>query len=56
VLEVEDGDWKWQYGDPENDGTLEMGKDGFKPAETGVYKIELDLSSYDAPTYTLTKQ
>ncbi len=56
VLEFEDGDWKWQYGDPENDGVLELGKDGFKPAETGVYKIELDLSSFNAPTYTLTKQ
>jgi starch-binding outer membrane protein SusE/F len=56
VLEIEDGDWKWQYGDPDNDGTLELGKDGFKPAETGTYKIELDLSSFNAPTYKITKQ
>ena len=56
VLELEDGDWKWQYGDPENDGTLELGKDGFKPSETGTYKIELDLSSFNAPVYTITKQ
>ncbi len=56
VLELEDGDWKWQYGDPENDGVLTLGKDGFKPSETGTYKIELDLSSYDAPVYTITKQ
>lgn len=56
VLEIEDGDWKWQYGDPENDGTLTLGKDGFKPSETGTYKIELDLSSFNAPTYTITKQ
>ena len=56
VLEIADEDWKWQYGDPENDGTLSIGKDGFKPSETGTYKIELDLSSFDAPTYTITKQ
>ncbi len=48
-------DWAWEYGDSDNDGILTIKSDGFKPAETGTYKFELDLSSFDAPTYTLTK-
>ncbi len=49
------GDWTWEYGDPDGDGTLGLKADGFKPAETGTYKFELDLSGFDAPTYTMTK-
>ncbi len=49
------GDWVWEYGDPDGDGTLALKAGGFKPTETGTYKFELDLSGFDAPTYTMTK-
>ncbi len=55
VLELEDGDWKWAYGDPDNTGTLTLGKDGFKTPSTGTYKFELNLSSFDAPEYVLSQ-
>lgn len=50
--------WRWQYGDPDNDGVLMIAgdTDNVVPAATGTYKIKLNLSSFSAPTYTLTLQ
>lgn len=49
--------WRWQYADPDNDGVLAIAgnADNVVPQTTGVYKIELDLSSFSSPTYTLQK-
>lgn len=50
--------WRWQYGDPDGDGVLQIAgnADNVIPSSAGTYKIELDLSSFSAPAYTLTLQ
>lgn len=50
--------WRWQYGDPDGDGVLQIAgnADNVVPASAGAYKIELDLNSFSAPAYTLTLQ
>ncbi|MDW5288002.1 SusE domain-containing protein [Formosa sp. PL04] len=47
-------DWNINYGDDDNDGSLEDGG-GNITVEAGVYDIVLDLSDTSNPTYTLTK-
>jgi len=56
VIGKDGSDWEWQFCDTDGDGVLSKGEGNFKPAEAGNYRIELDLSSFDAPTYTLTKK
>lgn len=58
VLGDADNAWRWQYGDPDGDGVLVVAgnADNIVPAAVGTYKIELDLSSFTAPTYTLIPQ
>lgn len=50
--------WRWQYGDPDGDGVLQIAgnADNIVPSSAGTYKIELDLNSFSAPAYTLTIQ
>ncbi len=48
--------WKWEYGDSDQDGVMKQGNGeyGIWIGPSGTYKFELDLSSFDAPTYTVT--
>lgn len=55
VIGKDGSDWEWQFCDTDGDGVLGKGDGNFKPSEAGNYRIELDLSSFDAPTYTVTK-
>lgn len=54
VLDDANGNWRWKYMDGDMDGILSMEGGNIMPAQTGKYKIELDLSSFSAPTYTMT--
>ena len=54
VLDDVNGAWRWKYMDGDMDGTLSMEGGNIMPAQTGKYKIVLDLSSFSAPTYTMT--
>lgn len=54
VLDDANGAWRWKYMDGDMDGTLSMEGGNIMPAQTGKYKIVLDLSSFSAPTYTMT--
>lgn len=47
--------WRWMYADTDLDGILSIAgsNDNIVPAE-GKYRIELNLSSFTAPTYTMT--
>ena len=54
VLDDAAGTWRWIYKDGDMDGVLSMDGDNIMPARTGKYKIELDLSSFSAPSYTMT--
>jgi len=54
VLDDAAGTWRWIYKDGDMDGVLSMDGDNIMPARTGKYKIELDLSSFSAPAYTMT--
>ena len=54
VLDDANGNWRWKYMDGDMDGILSMSGDNIKPVQTGKYMIELDLSSFSAPTYTMT--
>lgn len=54
VLDDANGAWRWKYMDGDMDGILSMEGGNIMPAQTGKYKIELDLSSFSAPTYTMT--
>ena len=58
VLGDAENAWRWSYGDPDGDGVLAIVGDteNVVPTTPGTYKIELDLSSFAAPTYTLTLQ
>lgn len=58
VLGDAENAWRWQYGDPDGDGVLQVAgnNDNIVPAATGTYKIELELNSFAAPVYTLTLQ
>ena len=53
VLGDESNTWRWIYKDSEGDGILSLQGDNYIP-QTGKYKIVLDLSSFTAPTYTMT--
>ena len=54
VLDDANGTWRWKYMDGDMDGTLSMEGGNIMPAQTGKYKIVLDLSSFSIPTYTMT--
>lgn len=54
VLDDANATWRWKYMDGDMDGTLSMDGGNIMPAQTGKYKIVLDLSSFSAPTYTMT--
>ena len=56
VLDDEAGTWRWMYADADLDGVLNIcgSNDNIVPSATGRYKIELDLSSFTSPTYTMT--
>lgn len=56
VLDDASGNWRWKYADTDLDGTLSIvgDNDNTVPAAEGKYKIELDLSDFAAPTYTMT--
>lgn len=54
VLDDANGTWRWKYMDGDMDGTLSMDGGNIMPAQPGKYKIELDLSSFSAPVYTMT--
>ena len=56
VLDDEAGTWRWMYADMDLDGVLNIcgSNDNIVPAATGRYKIELDLSNFTSPTYTMT--
>ena len=54
VLDDANGNWRWKYMDGDMDGILSMSGDNIMPVQTGKYMIELDLSSFSAPTYTMT--
>lgn len=54
VLDDFAGAWRWKYMDGDMDGILSMEGGNIMPAQTGKYKIELDLSSFSAPAYTMT--
>lgn len=54
VLDDANGAWRWKYMDGDMDGTLSMEGGNIMPAQTGKYKIVLDLSSFSIPTYTMT--
>ena len=54
VLDDANGAWRWKYMDGDMDGTLSMEGGNIMPAQTGKYKIVLDLSSFSTPTYTMT--
>ena len=54
VLDDANGTWRWKYMDGDMDGTLSMEGGNIMPAQTGKYKIVLDLSSFSTPTYTMT--
>ena len=54
VLDDANGAWRWKYMDGDMDGTLSMEGGNIMPAQTGKYKIVLDLTSFSAPTYTMT--
>ena len=53
VLGDESNTWRWIYKDSEGDGTLSLQGDNYIP-QVGRYKIELDLSNFTEPTYTMT--
>ncbi|MGN0188011.1 MAG: DUF5111 domain-containing protein, partial [Candidatus Cryptobacteroides sp.] len=46
--------WKWTYADSDLDGVLNISTDNIIPSSTGKYRFELVLSSFSAPTYTMT--
>lgn len=48
--------WRWQYADTDMDGVLSLvgANDNILPASTGKFKIELDLSSFVSPSYSMT--
>lgn len=54
VLDDANGTWRWKYMDGDMDGTLSMDGGNIMPPQPGKYKIELDLSSFSAPVYTMT--
>lgn len=54
VLDDANGTWRWKYMDGDMDGTLSMDGGNIMPEQPGKYKIELDLSSFSAPVYTMT--
>ena len=54
VLDDANGTWRWKYMDGDMDGILSMDGGNIMPAQPGKYKIELDLSSFSAPVYTMT--
>lgn len=56
VLDDANGNWRWKYADTDLDGTLSIvgDSDNTVPAEGGRFKVELDLSSFTSPTYTMT--
>ncbi|MGM9791313.1 MAG: DUF5111 domain-containing protein [Candidatus Cryptobacteroides sp.] len=55
VLDDGSDSWRWMYADTDLDGTLSIAgsNDNIVPAE-GKYRLELNLSSFTAPTYTMT--
>lgn len=57
VLDDASNSWRWMYADVDLDGVLNIcgSNDNIVPAATGRYKIELDLSNFASPTYTMTK-
>lgn len=54
VLDDANGTWRWKYMDGDMDGILSMDGGNIMPPQPGKYKIELDLSSFSAPVYTMT--
>ena len=50
------GNWTWKYGDWDGTGSgdLKLDDSGFK-LELGTYDFALDLRSFDAPRYSVTK-
>lgn len=56
VLDDANGGWRWMYADADLDGVLNIcgSNDNIIPSATGRYKIELDLSNFTSPTYTMT--
>ena len=56
VLDDAAGNWRWMYADTDLDGVLNIcgSNDNIVPAAAGKYKIELDLSSFSSPRYTMT--
>lgn len=56
VLDDANGGWRWMYADADLDGVLNIcgSNDNIVPSATGRYKIELDLSNFTSPTYTMT--
>ena len=56
VLDDANGGWRWMYADADMDGVLNIcgSNDNIVPSATGRYKIELDLSNFTSPTYTMT--
>ena len=56
VLDDASNTWRWKYADTDLDGTLCIvgNNDNTVPAAAGTYRIELDLSDFTAPTYTMT--
>ncbi len=56
VLDDESGTWRWKYADTDLDGKLSLvgDSDNTVPAQGGKFKIELDLSSFSEPSYTMT--
>lgn len=56
VLGDAENGWRWMYADTDLDGTLSIAgnNDNIVPSEGGKFKIELSLSSFAAPTYTMT--
>ena len=56
VLDDASNSWRWMYADTDLDGTLSFAgsSDNIVPAAGGKYRIELNLSSFTAPTYTMT--
>lgn len=56
VLDDANNTWRWKYADTDLDGTLSIvgDPDNTVPAEGGKFRIELDLTDFASPTYTMT--
>jgi len=57
VLGDESNAWRWMYADAELDGTLSVAgnNDNIVPSQGGRFRIELDLSDFASPVYTMVE-